>query len=337
MNVTDGTRPMAVGLFVPTFTRGSGLPGWTTIGADPPRWTDILQTARVAEAAGLDSVWVCDHMLMDDDWEAPGDGLLRPASGASGCWDAWAVLSALAATTTRISLGSLVGCTGYQNPARLAKLADTIDEVSAGRLILGLGAGDHWSEFRRFGVPLDRPVARFEEALRIIVPLLRSGCVDFEGEFYAARDCELSPRARAGGPPILIGALGSGPRMARLVVEHADQWNGWYTFDDEDPMPALLRQLRLMDEACEARGRDPRSLVRTAGISVALPGATAEGGSVSGSYEDIAARLADYRDAGVAHLQVVTSPAGPAGAEGLARVLEHLDRSPSAASSLAQA
>ena len=284
----------------------------------------MLATARAAEDAGFDSVWVCDHMLMDDDWEQPDDAILRSPDGASGCWDAWAMLAAIGASTRRVEIGPLVGCTGYQNPARLAKLADTIDEISGGRLILGLGAGDHWSEFQRFGVAEDRPISRFEEALRIIVPLLRDGHVDVVGEFYTARDCELSPRARDGGPPILIGALGSGPRMARLVVEHADQWNGWHTFSDEDPLPRLREQLAHMDQACITRDREPGSLVRTAGISVALPGSTAEGGSVSGTHEQIAARLLDYHDAGVDHLQVMTSPGGPAGAEGMARVLELL-------------
>ncbi len=313
-------------MFVPTWTEGSALPAWTTGGFDGrPTWADVLRTATLAEEAGLDSVWVCDHMLMDDDWDAPDPPVLQPAAGATGCLDAWAVLAALAATTTRVEIGSLVACTAYLNPTRLARLADTIDQVSDGRLILGLGAGDHWSEFTRFGFPLDRPIARFEEALRIIVPLLRVGRVDFDGEFHTARDVELVPRGRASGPPILIGALGSGPRMARLVAEHADLWNGWYTFDGTDPYPDLVAALERMDAACTSRGREPRSLGRTAGISIAFDGFEAEGGSITGSDEEIARSLATWVDAGVEHLQVVTSPAGPAGVERLARVVELLD------------
>jgi alkanesulfonate monooxygenase SsuD/methylene tetrahydromethanopterin reductase-like flavin-dependent oxidoreductase (luciferase family) len=190
---------------------------------------------------------------------------------------------------------------------------------------VGLGAGDHWSEFTRFGYPLDRPIGRFEEALRIIVPLLRDGHVDFAGEFHTARDVELVPRGRESGPPILIGALGSGPRMARLVAEYADLWNGWYTFDDTDPYPDLVAALDRMDAACSSRGRDPRSLGRTAGLSVAFEGFDAEGGSISGSDEEIAVALRRWADAGVEHLQVVTSPPGPAGVERLARVLELVD------------
>jgi len=320
-------RAFKVGVFVPTWIAGSGLPHWTTTELDGrPRWSDILRTAELADDAGLDSVWVCDHMLMDGDWSAPDPPELAPAAGASGCWDAWAVMAALAGRTTRVEIGSLVACTSYLNPARLARLADTIDEISGGRLILGLGAGDHWSEFRRFGYPPDRPIARFEEALKIIGPLLRTGHVDFEGEFYAARDCELSPRARSSGPPILIGTLGTGPRMTRLVVEHADLWNGWYVFDETDPLPDLTAQLERIDAACDVRGRDPASLARTAGVSIAFSGFEAETGSITGTDEQIAETLSTYAAAGVQHLQVVTSPTGPAGVERLARVVELIDR-----------
>ncbi len=318
-------RPLKVGVFVPTWTEGSALPAWTTAETGgQTRWSDIIATAELAEASGLDSVWVCDHMLLDDDWEVPDPPELRPTTGATGCWDAWGVLAALAARTSRIAIGSLVACTAYVNPARLARLADTVDEISGGRLILGLGAGDHWSEFQRFGYPLDRPIARFEEALQIIGPLLRQGAVDFEGTFYTARDCALSPRARESGPPILIGALGTGPRMNRLVVQHADLWNGWYTFNSTDPLPELRTQLARIDQVCVDRGRDPRSLGRTAGVSVAFDGAEAEAGSISGSDAQIAAGFQAYADAGVDHLQVVVSPGGPRGVERLARVVEQL-------------
>jgi alkanesulfonate monooxygenase SsuD/methylene tetrahydromethanopterin reductase-like flavin-dependent oxidoreductase (luciferase family) len=242
------------------------------------------------------------------------------------------VLAALGVATRRVELGTLVGCTGYQNPARLARLADTIDEISSGRLILGLGAGDHWSEFRRYGAPFDRPISRFEEALRIIVPLLREGRVDFEGEFYAARDCELSPRARSAGPPILIGALGTGPRMRRLVAQYADQSNGWYTFDHEPFLDRLRERLANLDAALLEHGRAPGTLVKTVGLSIAMPGWSGEGGTLVGDAERIAEQLLEIRDLGVEHVQVVTSPAGPRGIEGLARVLEDLDRHDAAGS-----
>jgi alkanesulfonate monooxygenase SsuD/methylene tetrahydromethanopterin reductase-like flavin-dependent oxidoreductase (luciferase family) len=100
-------------------------------------------------------------------------------------------------------------------------MAVTLDEVSGGRFILGIGAGWNEPEFRAFGLPFDRRVDRFEEALQIIVPLLREGRVDFQGRYYSARDCELAPRGpRSGGPPVVIGA--QQPRMLRLAARYAD-------------------------------------------------------------------------------------------------------------------
>ena len=144
---------------------------------------------------GFDSVWLPDHLL----FRFPG---VRP----QGVWDVWSLLSALAATTKRVEIGPLVACTSFRNPALIAKMADTIDEISGGRLILGLGAGWHKPEYDAFGFPFDHRVSRFEEAMQIIHGLLRDGHVDFEGKFYSARDCELRPRGpRPQGPPILWG------------------------------------------------------------------------------------------------------------------------------------
>src|SRR5215471_9977214 len=121
------------------------------------------------------------------------------------------------AVTTRVELGPLVVCTSFRNPTLLAKMTDTLDEISGGRLILGLGAGYHEREYRAFGYPFDHRVSRFEEALKIIQPLLRRGAVDFQGKYYKARECELRPRGpRRQGPPILIGAPPRLPRMLRL-------------------------------------------------------------------------------------------------------------------------
>lgn len=314
---------LRIGLFLPTWSAGSALPRWTMPGGDGiSRWPDILATARLAEEVGFDSLWVPDHMLMDDDWTRPAEGQLRPSEGATGCWDAWAVLAGVAAATSRISLGTMVACTAYQVPARLAKLADTIQEISDGRLILGLGAGDHWSEFLRFGIPTERPIGRFEEALAIVAPLLRNGRVDFEGAEYAARDCLLWPRPGRGGPPILIGTLGDGPRMLRLVATYADLWNGWHPFDDELPFDSLGAQRDLVDAACLAAGRDPTTLVRTAGVSVAFPGRDGSGGSLRGTDEQIAEQLLALRDAGISHVQVLTSPWGLEGLERMAHVIQ---------------
>ena len=198
-------RPFKIGLFVPHFEQpwnGTSLP-----------WTDIAAMAQRAEEIGFDSFWLPDHLLFR-----------FPQVHQQGAWDAWSLLAALAATTQTIEIGPLVACTSFRNPALIAKMADTIDEISGGRLILGLGAGWHEPEYAAFGFPYDHRVSRFAEALQIITALLRTGHVDFEGDYYTARDCELRPRGpRLEGPPLLIG--GSGERMLRLTARYGDAWN----------------------------------------------------------------------------------------------------------------
>jgi len=139
------------------------------------RWAELLAMAQTAEAVGFDSLWLADHLLMRFSLPDLEDRII-------GAWDCWSLLAALAAGTERIALGTLVSCTGYRNPALLAKMADTIDEISGGRLILGLGAGWYEPEYRAFGYPYDHRVSRFAEALQIIVPLLRTGTVDVQGQ-----------------------------------------------------------------------------------------------------------------------------------------------------------
>jgi alkanesulfonate monooxygenase SsuD/methylene tetrahydromethanopterin reductase-like flavin-dependent oxidoreductase (luciferase family) len=180
-------------------------------------WADLLEIARFAEDVGFDSLWVADHLLFRSD---------RRVEGA---WECWSILTALAAVTTRVELGPLVCCVPLRNPALVAKMADTVDEVSGGRLILGLGAGWNAAEFRAVGAPFDHRVGRFAEGLQIIHTLLKEGSVDFTGQYFDARECELKPRGlRAKGPPIMIGAVAHRKRMLSLVPRYADLWNGYF-------------------------------------------------------------------------------------------------------------
>ena len=182
---TDG-RPW--GVFTPCGPARGGHDETLKVGVQlpeveyEPRWTALSAMARMAEDVGLDSVWVGDHYLY------------RDAVGARGPWEAWTQLAALAAVTSRVELGPLVAATAFHQPAVLAKLAATVDEISGGRLILGLGAGWNDVEFAAFGFPIEQRIARFEEAFTIIRTLLRDGRIDFAGRFYQARDCELLPR-----------------------------------------------------------------------------------------------------------------------------------------------
>src|SRR5467141_4288876 len=137
------------------------------------------------------------------------------------------MLSALAEATQRVEIGTLVTCNSFWHPAILAKMATTLDEVSHGRLILGVGAGWNEPEYHAFGLPFDHRVARFEEALQILKPLLREGHVDFMGHYYQVRNCEIVPRgSRAKGPTLMVGA--DKPRMLKLHAKYADLWNTGY-------------------------------------------------------------------------------------------------------------
>ena len=315
---TDRRRPLKVGVFLPIVER--------QMDGGSARGRDVLDMARAAEAVGFDSVWLPDHLLFRHRGEA-----------AQGAWECWTLLGALAAATTRVEIGPLVTCTAWREPALLAKMADTVDELCDGRLVLGLGAGWHEPEFVAFGYPFEKVVGRFEDALAIILPLLREGRVDHAGPYYAARDCELlphGPRTGRGGPPILIGALGTGPRMLRLMARHADLWNAWLTWGESDP--AAIPPLRdLVDDACRDAGRDPASLGRTVAMLVEVPGQRARltrtsptggGEPLGGTPEQIADALRGFAREGIGHVQCILAPNSRAGIEAMAPVLEILDR-----------
>lgn len=304
-----GRRPLKVGLYLPMAE--DSMDGAT------PRWHDMLAMALRAEEVGFDSIWVADHFISK---RADGD--------FEGWWECGTLLAALAAATTRVELGTGVICTAFRNPALLAKMADTIDEISGSRLILGIGAGWHDPEYIAFGYPTNHKYSRFEEALQIIHPLLKEGQVDFEGRYYSARECELRPRGpRTGGPPIMIAS--TSPKMLTLTARYGDLWNGWMTHDPtltEQPQ-ALLSKL---DQACAEVGREPTSLSRVGMLMVSsmakVDPPVGLRGPVSGSPEEIANAIRAYARAGVSHLAVANDPDTMAGIEALAPVLELLDR-----------
>ena len=309
MPTTERRRPLKVGLQLPEVERVAP-------------WRDLANMARAAEAVGFDSLWVGDHLLYRNRDEEP-----------KGPWEAWSLLAGLAAITERVEIGPLVACTAFHNPAMLAKKADTIEEMSGGRLILGLGAGWNEPEFRAFGYPFDHRIARFAEALTIIRGLLRDGYVDFEGTYYKARDCELRPRGpRPGGPPLMIGS--EGPRMLRLALPHVASWNAWYAWFGNQP--AGLAPLRAkVDAACVEAGVDPARIERTCAALIALEGAggrpsgnTANRGvsPLTGTAGELAESLRAYAAAGISHLQLVLDPNTVESIEAFAPVLELLDR-----------
>lgn len=283
------------------------------LGQKTPAFRDLVAAVQAAEQIGLDSFWLADHLLYR--FEDMGE--------ERGCWEAMTMLSALAAVTTRIALGPLVAATSFRNPALLAKMATTLDEISAGRFILGVGAGWHEPEYAAFGYPFDHLASRFEEALQIIVPLLRGEHVDFHGQHYQINDCVLRPRGPSTtGPRICIGA--KRPRMLRLVAQYANLWNtAWHA----DAM-AFQQEYEKFLMACAAVGRDRTEIEVTAGTQINLiqPGKQAflDEKAVTGSPEKLAEHIQTFADAGVDHLLVMLDPVGAAGIERFARVLELL-------------
>jgi probable F420-dependent oxidoreductase len=264
-------------------------------GAPPPPYSFVREMALRAEEAELDSIWLYDHLLYR--W---------PNRPTDGIWECWTILSAFAEATQRVEIGTLVACTQFRNPALTAKMAVTLDEVSDGRLTLGLGAGWHQPEFDAFGIPFDHRAARFDEAVAIIGPLLREGRVDFQGSYYSALNCELSPRGpRPSGPPLLLA--GSGPRMLEIVARHADAWNtAWH--GEPDSVRAPLERIRAV---CEKVGRDPATLDITASVALAYPDLgkpSRAGPSVSGSSDKIADALNGYAALDIGHVIVEIAP-----------------------------
>ncbi|MGA7732659.1 MAG: LLM class flavin-dependent oxidoreductase [Chloroflexia bacterium] len=263
---------------------------------------EIRDAALQAEALGLDSIWVYDHLLHR-----------FPSRPPVGFWECWTILSALAAVTNRVSIGTQVICTAFRNPALLAKMATTLDAVSNGRLILGLGAGWHKPEFDAFGMPYDHLATRFEEAIQIITTLLRQGHADFEGAYYSANDCELRPKGPSpAGPPVLVAAFG--PRMLRITARYADGWNT----DWLGPENVFSERRDALMAACADVARDPATLAITGGLTIAYPQLgelpawmTSADQYVTGSAEEVAAALQTYQRSGVAHVMCSYYPNSP--------------------------
>jgi alkanesulfonate monooxygenase SsuD/methylene tetrahydromethanopterin reductase-like flavin-dependent oxidoreductase (luciferase family) len=278
-----------------------------------PRFNDIREMAMAAEAVGLDSFWLPDHLLY------------RPGEQEDiGVWEAFTFLGALASMTSTITLGPFVAATSFRNPTLLAKIADAMDEVTNGRFILAVGAGNWESEHATFGFPFEHRVSRFEEALRIITALLRDGKVDFHGKYYEAANCVLSPRGPSqAGPPIWVGSRGE--RMRRITAQYADAYNTIWPLD----AAAVLARRDDMLNACHQVGRDPSTLDFTVGTIIHLPvdgRPVNDDTAICGTYEQIAATLLQFADAGVSHTAINFRPeTSVQRIEQFGRVLEIMD------------
>lgn len=264
------------------------------------RWPEYGRMAQAAEQVGFDQIWVGDHLLYRG-----GRG------GERGPWEAFTLLSALAAVTERVVLGPLVACAGFHPPGLIAKMASTVDDVSGGRFVLGLGAGWNRTEFDAFGIPFDRRVDRFDEAWTIIRELTSGGRSTLDGTHWRTGDAVLHPpRAAPGAMPLMVGS--NGARVLRITLPHAHAWNTWFTETGNSP-DGVARLAADMSRIATEVGRDPSTVVRSVCVLVRL----GDGGerphddacpAVTGSPAAIAARLREFADAGADEIILVADP-----------------------------
>ena len=272
--------------------------------------------AKAAEETGFDSIWVGDHLLYR------GDG--RPERGP---WESWTLLAGLAAVTERVRLGPLVACLGFHSPGLIAKMAATVDEVSGGRLVLGLGAGWNEAEFRAFGIPFDHRVARFEESFEIVRRLLSSERVTLSGRFWQADDAVLLPRP-ARRPTMMVGSTGQ--RVLGITLPHVDAWNTWYDAYGNTPEGFATMNAKVREAAGRA-GRSPDEIARSACVLVALDRTASERPieegppPLEGTMERIASGLRDLAEAGADEAILVVAPITERSIRALGEALAILD------------
>lgn len=296
---------------------GVVLGSWrSTTDGSPVPWTEIRDLALRAESIGFDTVWSPDELI----------GRLVKSGPRYGFWDGIAIPAALASATSRIKIGTWVLSSLYRNPGITAKAAATIDEISGGRFVLGLGAGHAGSGTNAFGFPEDHIYQWFEEALEIVVPLVRGGRVDFEGTYHRARDLEQLPTGpRPNGIPILLA--GHGPKGYRHAARLADVWSCYA--EERSDVAELGPRVVDFEAACAEVGRDPSTIGRSAGVVVApleAPGTAGMFGTmISGSAEEIAEAFRSFRQAGFTQLEFLLHPQNAATLEAMAPVLELLD------------
>ncbi len=300
-------RQLEIGLVLPM--------GDSFVDGATARWVEIRHLAIRAQDIGFDTVWVPDELL----WR-PTEGVLR------GWWECVAMAGAVAAATSRIKVGTWVLSALHRNPGITAKAVETLDEISGGRVVFGLGSGHSGRQGHAFGLPEEHVFARFADAVEIIVPLLRQGRADYEGTYHAARDLEHRPVGpRPGRIPLLMGA--KGPKMLQLAVRHADIWS-WYVEERSD-LTEFGPRLAALEAACVEFGRDPTTIGRSAGIVVEPTSFTGAaevvGAPVRGSGEEIADGLRAFRDAGFTQLELILWPPTLAALDAMAPVLALLD------------
>ena len=298
------TRPLRIGVQLPEVERDV-------------RWPEYLSIARAAEETGFDSVWLGDHLLYRHDG--------RPERGP---WDAWVLLSAIAAATERVTLGPLVACAAFHPPGVLARMAAAVDEVSGGRFVFGVGAGWNETEFRAFGVPFEHRAARFEESFDVIRRLLAGERVTLHGRFTRADDAVLVPPP-ARRVPLMIGSTGE--RVLTATLPHVDAWNTWFDVFGNSP-EGFARESAKVDAIADRVGRPRAEVERSACVLVVLDRSAAERPRpdgfppVEGSSERVAAHLRELAQAGAHEAILVLDPINEPSVRAVGDALAALDR-----------
>lgn len=280
---------------------------WATSGQP---WPDLLAACQRAEATGWDGIWVPDHFMplaggYGDEAEPPAeDPELSPVH------EAWTMLGALAAVVSRVTLGAMVTGNTYRHPAVLAKMAATVDHISGGRLVLGLGAAWQENEHRRYGIPLGSARERsdrLEEACQVIKALFSQERSTFDGRYYQLHDAPLEPKPVQATLPLMIGGGGE-RRTLRTTARYADEWNAW------GPPDLIAKKMAILDEHCGAVGRRPDDIRRTAAAMLWLAADADEAarvrapmahrGGLVGTSDELRATIERYAEIGVVELVV---------------------------------
>ena len=265
---------LQIGLYAPT---------WPGADRSTPRWPAIRTLARDAEALGVDTIWVADE---------------------PGFWECWTILTALAEATTTIGIGPLIACTRYRSPALFATMVRALDEVSGGRVTLGLGSGSGPSDKRwpAFGFDATAHVARFGEAVEIVARLVRDGPTTFEGRFYSIAEPGIGPEGpTAGGPPIWVA--GGKPRTTEVAARWGDAANDHGSLAGPGAVAAFRERVEV---ACGTVDRDPATIELTGWVRVApSPDGRLDADredTIAGTPAAVAERLAAIHEAGVSHV-----------------------------------
>jgi F420-dependent oxidoreductase-like protein len=279
-------------------------------------WSEILAAARHAEATGWDGVWIADHFMGN----VPG-----PMPAEVPTLEAGSLVAALAAAVDRVRIGTLVYGNTYRHPAVLANMAATVDQVSGGRFVLGIGTGWQVNEHEQYGIdlpPVRELVDRFGEAIQVVRSLLREPTTTFAGDHYRLTDALCEPKPVQDRLPILVGAKGD--RMLGIAARHADEWNAWGLPEH------IAERSAALDRACEAAGRDPGEIARSAQALVMFTEDDAEADRLAaavprpllvGTSERMRDVVAEYAERGLDELIVPDFTLGPG-----SQKIEALDR-----------